>query len=406
MLNFVYKARDDSGKLVKGVLAAVDEADLFNRLKTMGYFLTSSKASFTAPKAQSAAKEQGHFSQIELLNFTTQVAISLDAGIPLLTVLKDLGSNSSKKTVKFIVEDLARKVESGCTFKEALAAHPKSFSLLFVSIVGAGESTGKLAFVIEDLSKIIEWQLDLKSKVKEASIYPVILFTAMVGVVTVLMATVIPKFKDMFAELDVELPLATKVVLAASSVWWVPLVTIIIAVIVWVLISLKPKGRYQLDKFKLKIPVMGDLLTKIALSRFCHTFALGLRSGVNVFNALGIASEVTGNIYLAQSVAKAKDYVNVGEKISTALVMSSKDAGGKFPDIVIRMINVGEQTGNLANTLDKVNQYYDKEVPAAVKKIFALIEPVMILFMGVVVGGIALAVFLPLTKLISAVGGD
>jgi type IV pilus assembly protein PilC len=169
---------------------------------------------------------------------------------------------------------------------------------------------------------------------------------------------------------------------------------------------LKPKGRYQLDKFKLKIPVMGDLLTKIALSRFCHTFALGLRSGVNVFNALGIASEVTGNIYLAQSVAKAKDYVNVGEKISTALVMSSKDAGGKFPDIVIRMINVGEQTGNLANTLDKVNQYYDKEVPAAVKKIFALIEPVMILFMGVVVGGIALAVFLPLTKLISAVGGD
>ena len=406
MLNFVYKARDDSGKLVKGVLAAEDETDLFNRLKTMGYFLTSSKASFTVPKAQSAAKEQGHFSQIELLNFTTQVAISLDAGIPLLTVLKDLGSNSSKKTVKFIVEDLARKVESGCTFKEALAAHPKSFSLLFVSIVGAGESTGKLAFVIEDLSKIIEWQLDLKSKVKEASIYPVILFTAMVGVVTVLMATVIPKFKDMFTELDVELPLATKLVLAASKVWWVPLVTIIIAVIVWVLISLKPKGRYQLDKFKLKIPVMGDLLTKIALSRFCHTFALGLRSGVNVFNALGIASEVTGNIYLAQSVAKAKDYVNVGEKISTALVMSSKDAGGKFPDIVIRMINVGEQTGNLANTLDKVNQYYDKEVPAAVKKIFALIEPVMILFMGVVVGGIALAVFLPLTKLISAVGGD
>ena len=406
MLNFVYKARDDSGKLVKGVLAAEDETDLFNRLKTMGYFLTSSKASFTAPKTQSAAKEQGHFSQIELLNFTTQVAISLDAGIPLLTVLKDLGSNSSKKTVKFIVEDLARKVESGCTFKEALAAHPKSFSLLFVSIVGAGESTGKLAFVIEDLSKIIEWQLDLKSKVKEASIYPVILFTAMVGVVTVLMATVIPKFKDMFTELDVELPLATKLVLAASKVWWVPLVTIIIAVIVWVLISLKPKGRYQLDKFKLKIPVMGDLLTKIALSRFCHTFALGLRSGVNVFNALGIASEVTGNIYLAQSVAKAKDYVNVGEKISTALVMSSKDAGGKFPDIVIRMINVGEQTGNLANTLDKVNQYYDKEVPAAVKKIFALIEPVMILFMGVVVGGIALAVFLPLTKLISAVGGD
>jgi type IV pilus assembly protein PilC len=406
MLNFVYKARDDSGKLVKGVLAAEDETDLFNRLKTMGFFLTSSKASLIAPKSQSDLKKQGNLSQIDLLNFTTQVAISLDAGIPLLTVLKDLGTNSPKKTVKFIVEDLARKVESGSTFKEALAGHPKSFSALFVSIVGAGESTGKLSFVLEDLSKIIEWQLDLQSKIKEASIYPVILFIAMVGVVTVLMATVIPKFKDMFFELGVELPLATKIVLAASSVWWLPFVVITIAVIIWIVIGLKPKGRYQLDKFKLKIPVIGDLLTKVALSRFCHTFALGLRSGVNVFNALGIASEVTGNIFLAQAVSKARDYVNIGEKISTSLVMSMKDAGGKFPDIVIRMINVGEQTGSLAQTLDKVNQYYDKEVPAAVKKIFALIEPVMILFMGVVVGGIALSVFLPLTKLISAVGGD
>jgi type IV pilus assembly protein PilC len=175
---------------------------------------------------------------------------------------------------------------------------------------------------------------------------------------------------------------------------------------VLVIVGLTEKGRYKLDRFKLKIPVIGDLLTKIALSRFCHTFSLALRSGVNVFNALGIASDVTGNRYLQSSISKARDYVNVGEKISTSLELASKDAGGKFPDIVVRMINVGEQSGSLADTLQKVNEYYDKEVPATVKKMFALMEPLMILFMGVVVGGIALSVFLPLTKLITTVGGD
>ena len=174
----------------------------------------------------------------------------------------------------------------------------------------------------------------------------------------------------------------------------------------WFVIGLSPKGRYQLDKFKLSLPVVGDLLTKISLSRFCHTFSLSLRSGVNVFNALGIASEVTGNSFIESSVSKARDYVNVGEKISTSMELSGKDSGCRFPDIVIRMINVGEQSGSLAETLDKVNQFYDKEVPSTVKKMFSLMEPLMILMMGLVVGGIALSVFLPLTKLITAVGGD
>jgi type IV pilus assembly protein PilC len=404
MANYVYKARDEAGKLVKGTMAAEDEQDLSRRLRNMGYFLTSAKTSLIGPRTKTSTKS--HLNQVEVLHFTTQLAISLDAGVPLLTVLKDLGINSQHKKLKAIVEDIARRVESGCTFKEALVAHPVSFSTLFVNIVGAGESTGKLSLALNDLSKLIEWQLDLKSRIKEASIYPIVLFSAMIGVVTLLMAMVIPKFDTMFKELGVSLPVITQIILKASKVWWIPFVVGGSIVMVLVIVGLTEKGRYKLDRFKLKIPVIGDLLTKIALSRFCHTFSLALRSGVNVFNALGIASDVTGNRYLQSSISKARDYVNVGEKISTSLELASKDAGGKFPDIVVRMINVGEQSGSLADTLQKVNEYYDKEVPATVKKMFALMEPLMILFMGVVVGGIALSVFLPLTKLITTVGGD
>ncbi|MCX7927071.1 MAG: type II secretion system F family protein [Candidatus Omnitrophica bacterium] len=403
MANFSYQARDEAGKLVKGVMAAESEIDLAQRLRAMGYFLTQAKETRN-PITQTEAKGLS-LGQVEVLNFTTQVAISLDAGVPLLTVLKDLAMNTQHKKLKALVEDIARRIESGCTFKEALSQHPRVFSRLYVSIVGAGESTGKLALVLEDLARLIEWQLELQARVKEASVYPIILFFAMVGVVTVLMALVIPKFEKMFAELDVELPLPTQLVLGASKVWWIPLVLGVIFAVSWSIIGMNPKGRFYLDRFKLKIPVIGDLLTKIALSRFCHVFALALRSGVNVYNALGIAAEVTGNIYLEKSVAKAKDYVNVGEKIATSLELAGQESGGRFPDIVIRMIKVGEQSGSLADTLEKVNQYYDKEVPSTVKKIFAMVEPVMILMMGIIVGGIAMSVFLPLTKLITAVGG-
>lgn len=389
---------------MRGLMAAENETDLAKHLRAMGYFLTQVKVSMAVRKEESG--KGGYLKPAEVLNFTNQIGIALEAGVPLLTVLKDLGINSEQKKVKFIIENIAHRVESGCTFKEALAAHPHSFSQLFISIIGAGESTGKLSLAMKDLAKLIEWQLELQGKIKEASIYPVILFCAMIGVVTVLMAFVIPKFEPMFKELGVELPVATQLVLAASKLWWVPFIVVGLVVFVWFMIGLTPKGRYRLDKFKLKVPIVGDLLIKIALSRFCHTFSLALRSGVNVFNALSIASDVTGNNYLQAAVSKARDYVNVGEKISTALELSGKESGGRFPDIVIRMINVGEQSGSLAETLDKVNEFYDKEVPATIRKLFAVIEPLTIFLMGIIVGGIAMSVFLPLIKLISAVGGD
>lgn len=404
MPTYTYKARDNSGKPIKGILDADDEQDLSSRLKKIGYFLTSAKPIIVLGKrSEQKLKHKGHLSSQELLNITTQIAISLDSGVTLLTSLNDLAESTEQKTIKAIVEDIAHRVESGTSLKDALLEHPRSFSMLYCSIIGAGEGTGKLPYVLNDLAKLLEWQLELKARITEASIYPMILFVVMIVVVCVLVGVVIPKFEPMFADMGASLPLPTKVMLEVSKVfrkfWWVMAILVAGGIAALKVAMTKEKGRRKIDMWKLKLPIMGDLMNKVALSRFCHTFALALRSGVNVFSALGIASEVTGNKHLEASVVKARDYVNVGEKISTALQMS-----GKFPHLVIRMIAVGEQTGTLSDTLEKVNQYYDKEIPSTIKRIFALMEPMMIIVMGVVVSGIALSVFLPLTQMISKVG--
>ncbi|MDD5669027.1 MAG: type II secretion system F family protein, partial [Candidatus Omnitrophica bacterium] len=216
---------------------------------------------------------------------------------------------------------------------------------------------------------------------------------------------VIPKFEPMFAELGVSLPLPTQIVLLISQIfrryWWMVIIGIFLSGVLMKYIMSTEKGGYAVDKFKLKVPVLGNLFMKIALSRFCHTFSLSLRAGVPVYNALGMGADVLGNKYLYTSVRKAQDYVNAGERISTSLENS-----GEFPSLVIRMINVGEQTGSLSEVLEKVNGYYDKEVPATIKKMFAMFEPLMIVVMGTVVGGIAISVFLPLISIINKIGGD
>ncbi len=406
MPNYSYRARDNSGKEVRGIIGAQDEVDLGNQLNKLGCFLISCKeTSASSARMPVAARQLIRLSSVELLNLTTQLAISIDAGIPLLSALRDLSVNNPNKRMKLLLEDLSRKVESGVSFRDALAVHPQVFSKLYLSIVGAGESTGKLSFVLGDLAKLLDWQLEMTSKIKEASIYPIMLFVVMVIVVIVLIVVVIPKFKPMFDELGVELPLATQMVLGLSKAfedfWWLMLIVVAGSVLGLKIYGNTAKGGYVLDRLKLKLPIFGDLLIKISLSRFCHTFSLSLRSGVAVFNAMGIASEVMGNRYFEKSIRKAQDHVNAGERISTSL-----DNSGQFPTLVIRMISVGEQTGALSEVLDKVNQFYDKEVPATIKKIFAMFEPIMIMLMGVVVGGIAVAVFLPLVSIISKIGGD
>lgn len=407
MPNYSYKARDEQGKVFSGIIAAQNENELFAELRRQGQYLIEHKLTKSVPVSASA-RRFGALNSQDLLHFTEELSISLEAGVTLLQSLKNLIKNEKKARTKSILDNIAYRVEAGSSFKEALEAHPQSFPKLYVSVVGAGERTGKMHLVLRDLANFIEWQLEMKAKVTEASVYPIILFLTLFGVVTVLVAVVIPKFEPMFRDLGVGLPLPTIVILSlsrfVSGYWWLLALGLGALIGGFIFAFSTAQGRYRIDKFMLGLPVAGPLINKIALSRFCHTFSLSLSSGIDVYTALGMAAEVVDNSFLERAIANARTYVNTGEKISDSLSIAIKEAGSEFPDIVISMIDVGEQTGNLVATLNKVNEYYEKEVPSTIRKIFSMFEPLMIVTMGVVVGGIALAVFLPMIQLISNVG--
>ena len=401
MQNYAYIARDNYGKQVKGLMMADDEVDLANKISRLGYFLTRARVH------RGTAEEKLKIARIKpkaVLNFTIHLATLIDAGLPLLDGLRDLARDAEDEDAQRLIDDIRHRVESGASLREALSFHPGSFSKLYTAIVGAGENTGKLAPVLNSLASLLEWQMDLKAKVVEAATYPLILFCVMVAVVSLLVIRVIPTFEPMFKEVGAALPLPTQIILGVSSFvrqfWYVVLTALVLLVIGFKFYGRTKAGRYHLDSLKLKLPLFGILLRKVALSRFCHTFALALKSGVNVLSALDMAGEVVGNNRIERSVLEARDAVNVGEKIASSLQVS-----GEFPSVVIRMIGVGEQSGSLTETLNKVCQFYDREVPAAIKKMFALFEPIMIVVMGAAVGGIALAIFLPMFQMAQLIGG-
>ena len=400
MPNYSYTTRDNSGKEVRGTMLADNEVDLANKLFNLGNFLV--RAKITTTEAVNAGGKIARMKPKELLNFTIQLSALLDAGVPLVAALRDLVRDETQENIKKTVEDICYRVESGSSLKDCLSAHGKSFPKLYTAIVGAGESTGKLSVCLNELARLLEWQMELGAKMKEAATYPIILFCVMIMVVTLLVVKLIPTFEPLFKDMNIALPPPTQAVVDFSNFvrksWYIIIGIMGLLVVGYKFYYSTVKGRYILDSLKLKIPLAGGLLRKVALARFCHTFALGLKSGVNILTALDFAGEVVGNSRLEQSVKKARDAVNIGEKLG-----ASFSASGEFPPLVVRMITVGEQSGSLFLTLEKVNQFYDREVPATIKKLFAIFEPLMIVIMAVVVGGIAVAIFLPMFKIADAI---
>jgi len=398
MERFSYVARDEKGKVVKGVVSAKDDTDVANKISQQGYFLVKLKKY----QEKGTTGKIAPIKEKDLLVFTMHLATLIEAGIPLVEGLKDLARDAESDCLQKVISDVCFRVESGSSLKEALAIHPKSFPPLYLALIGAGELTGKLAFSLNSLADFLEWQSDLKAKVKEAATYPLILATLLVAVVALLVIKVVPTFEPMFAETGAELPLTTKVILELSRVsiigWPWFLGGAIGLVFIYITANKNPKGKYIIDSAKLKIPIFGSLIHKIVLSRFCHVLALAIQSGVSVLGAIEIATQSMGNFRLEQAAMKARDAINLGEKISSSL-----DVSKDFPPLVVRMIGVGEETGTLAQSLNKVSGFYDKEIPRAVKKIFALFEPMMIIAMGMVVGFIAMGVLMPMFTLVNSI---
>ena len=422
MAVYAYVAMNNRGKEVSGSVEAETSTLAISQIRDMGYFPTKvyekSPASGTSTSAK-PAKSGGSASMNitiklpgigdrikprQLSVFVRQLATLLGAGLPLLRSLNVLSDQAKPGIMKETLSQVATDIEGGATFSETLAKHPKSFSKLFINMIKAGEIGGILEAVLERLAEFSEKEEALKRKIKSAMVYPILVTVAAVGILTFLIIVVIPTFKKMFEDFNTELPGATVMLLKMSDVFkdwrsiFVVIGSLIGLFIIYKLIRKTRKGAYYSDKLKLYIPVVGPLIRKTAVGRFSRTFATLIGSGVPILQALTIVKETSGNEVISQSMVSVHDSIREGESIAGPL-----QASGIFPPLVINMVDVGEETGALDKMLLKVAEAYDQEVDAAVVALTSIIEPIMIVGMGVVVGFIVIALFLPLIKLATAI---
>lgn len=437
MPKFNYVAMDSRGKETKGSLDVSNQNEAISRLKEMGYFPTKvveaekpkkeggKKKTARAPGRGGMKKEINiripGFSGVktkQLTTFTRQLATLVDAGLPLLRGLRVLQKQEKNPTLRKTLGDLALAIEGGSTFSESLAQHPKIFNRLFVSMVKAGELGGVLEVVLNRLAEFMEKAQKIKGKVIAAMFYPVAVMTVAVIILAVLMIFVVPKFKTIFADMmeGADLPGFTNFVLKISDTVkdysivfpeWAGgfpmpgpvLIGMVVFVIVFKFTAKTKFGRRLIDKLKLKMPVLGPVFTKVAISRFSRTLGTLVSSGVPILQALTIVRETSGNVVVGNAVSKVHESVKEGETITTPL-----EQANVFPPMVISMVDVGEQTGALPEMLMKIADTYDDEVDNAVSAMTSLLEPIMIVFLAVIVGSIVIALFLPLIKLIEGVG--
>ena len=431
MPKYTYVALDARGNETKGGIEAASQNEAIGRVKEMGLFPTKineadkddkAAGKKAKGKAKPAAKAKGGAKKGMSINisipglgggvkpkvlttFTRQLATLVDAGLPLLRGLRVLEKQERNPNLKRILAELATSIEGGSTFSEALAQHPKVFNKLFVNMVKAGELGGVLEVVLKRLAEFSEKAQKIKGKVKAAMFYPVAVLVVAVGIMVLLMTMVVPKFKEVFGGMGITLPGFTVFVLAVSDLIRNNILATMGAmavVVVLFLLFIKTKfGRHVWDKVKLKMPPTGPVVTKVSISRFTRTLGTLVTSGVPILQALTIVRETAGNVIIANAVSKIHESVKEGETITAPL-----EASRVFPPMVVSMVDVGEQTGALPEMLLKIADNYDEEVDNAVEAMTSLLEPIMIVFLAVIVGSIVIAMFLPLIAMITNLSGD
>ena len=416
MPQYIYTAVNASGKELKGKIVAASAEEATEALKKQQLFITSLKDADA--KKRTAAKKGGKggmgnisigtpvIKKKELVVLTRQLATLLDAGLPLIRSLRTLERQAKNPLVQKVLGATADTVESGSTFAEALAKHPKSFDKLYLNMIRAGEASGAMEVILNRLATFMEKASKIAGKVKSALIYPAVVLS-IAGLVTAgLMIFIVPNFKKIFAELlgpGEEMPGITLFVLKVSDLLkndgWVFLVGIAVIVILYKLINANKYGKFGIDWLKYNMPLFGPLISRTAISRFARTLGTLMSSGVPVLNALIIVRDTAGNEVVSSAIQKVHDAVKEGDGIAVPL-----GATGIFPAMVISMVEVGEETGKLPEMLDKIANTYDEEVDNAVGALTSMIEPLMIVGLAVIVGTIVIALFLPLTKIIEKLG--
>jgi type IV pilus assembly protein PilC len=420
MPNFQYTAIDQQGQPSTGTVQAGSEAEATSQLRSQNLYPTGiveqGKGSLGSAGKKAAAKARGRkkargttggrIKPKVLMIFTRQLATLIDSGLPLLRGLTVLGKQEPNQVLRGTINSLADSVQGGSTFSESLAQHPRIFDKLYVNMVKAGELGGVLEVVLTRLAEYQEKAHKLKNKIVAAMVYPVIVMFIAVAIVTFLMLFIVPKFKEMFNDMaGAELPKISQFVFGFSEFMMAR--PVILPNAAWILGGVflvylgfqlwgrTKTGRSLLDKLKLRIPLFGDIQRKSAVSRFSRTLGTLVTSGVPILQALNITKETAGNVVISDAIHKVHESVKEGESIVQPL-----RASGVFPSMVISMVDVGEETGQLPEMLLKIADVYDDEVDNAVTALTSVLEPIMIVFLALVVGAIVFALFLPLIKII------
>ncbi|HUF16806.1 MAG TPA: type II secretion system F family protein [Thermoanaerobaculia bacterium] len=400
MPSFQWKGRGREGQVQTGILVADSKEAVIATLRRQQIVVTAVKE---RGKELAFAKFGGRVPPKMLAIFTRQFSVMIDAGLPLVQCLEILATQQEHKVFRSVLIQVQQDVETGSNLADAMRRHPKVFSDLYTNMVAAGEAGGILDTILQRLATYIEKSVKLNSQVKSALIYPVAVIAIAIIVVMIILWKVIPVFASLFSQLGAELPFPTVVVIAMSDFigdfWWLIIIVSIATVIFLKRYYKTYKGRRVLDQVMLKLPVFGLLLRKIAVARFCRTLATLTSSGVPILDGLMITAKTAGNSIVEDAIMATRKSVEEGKTISEPLADTDV-----FPPMVIQMIAVGEQTGALDTMLSKIAEFYEDEVDIAVAGLMKLLEPLMIAFLGVVIGGIVIAMYMPMFALIGQIG--
>jgi type IV pilus assembly protein PilC len=399
MPTYAWKGKAKGGKIQQGVIAAENKDAVVALLRKQQILVTG-----VTEKGKEIAlpKMGGGVKQKEIAIFTRQFSVMIDAGLPLVQCLEILGSQQKNRSFQRVLFEVRQDVESGSTLADALRKHPKVFNDLFCNMIAAGEAGGILDTILQRMSSYIEKRVKLQSAVRSAMIYPAAVITIAVGVVVIILWKVIPTFAALFEGLGAQLPLPTRITIAVSK---------FLGRYMWLLVLLMGagafslfqyhktyRGKRQIDQIVLKLPVLGILMRKIAVARFCRTLGTLLTSGVPILDGLEITARTSGNSIVEDAIMATRKSIEEGKTISQPL-----EETDVFPPMVIQMISVGEQTGALDAMLSKIADFYEDEVDEAVENLMSLLEPVMIVFLGVMIGGIVISMYMPMFSLIGKI---
>ncbi|MBR9906821.1 MAG: type II secretion system F family protein [Gammaproteobacteria bacterium] len=406
MANYKYRGRDSGGQVVQGVIEAASESSAAESLLRRGVTPLAIHVDSGATKASPERKRlfEPRISHVDLIIFTRQMYSLTKAGIPLLRAMEGLAENTSNKRFGAVLHDLVDQLERGRQLSSAMASHPRVFPRLLVAIVHVGENTGELEGAFLQLSDYLEKEQETRKAIKAALRYPMFIMMALVAAVVVINIWVIPPFAQMFANFNVELPLPTRIILATSNFfvsWWPLMLGAVVVAIAGAVNYVKsPPGRLKWDRFKTRMPVVGDIIMRSLLARFARTFAVMLQAGVPLTQGLGLVAEAVDNAWMSGRINDMRRNIERGESL-TRTARSSE----LFTPLVLQMISVGEETGRVDEMLFEVAGYYEREVDYDLKSLTARIEPIMLVFVAIIITIMALGVFLPMWEMMDAYRG-